>query len=253
MSKVNRHRNGTTNMAERKTRLRPWVPGQIWLTEYPIRYCGTCIQARTTIVRLDDGSLWVHSPCPIDGAIQAEVDALGPVGHLIAPGNFHWSNIEAAQKTWPDARVWICPGVERKCPGLSYDGILDMGSELPWSERFDRQVVDGHPLIKEVLFLHRPTKTLIVVDLIENIGDATPGTNWALRWWFKGPFRMWNRPRPAPEYRLPFGGRAAIRASLDRVLDWNFERIIVGHGENIDHDAVTIARDAWRCFGVPRT
>lgn len=237
-------------MDEPGTRLRPWVPGQIWLTEYPVRYCGTRIHARTTIVRLGDGSLWIHSPGPVDAGIKAEIEALGRVGHLVAPGNFHFSHIQKASETWPDARVWICPGVERECPRLSYDGIVETGSELPWSEEFDWQVVDGHPVIKEVLFLHRSTKTLIVVDLIENIGDVTPGTNWVLRWWWKGVFRMWNRPRPAPEYRLRLGGRAALRTALDRVLEWDFERIIIAHGENIDRDARAAACDAWRCFGA---
>ncbi len=237
-------------MTEQIRRLRPWVPERIWLTEYPVRYFGTRILARTTVVRLEDGSLWIHSPCPMDDEIKAEIDALGPVGHIVAPGNFHWSNIEAARAAWPDARVWICPGVERYCPELAYDGIVDMNGDFPWSKDFAWQVVDGRRVIKEVLFLHRSTKTLIVVDLIENIGDATPGTNWVLRFWFKGPFRMWNRPRPAPEYRLGLGGRAAVGAALEKVLDWDFERIIVAHGENIDRNAIAAAREAWHCFGV---
>jgi hypothetical protein len=240
-------------MSEPGMHLRVWVPQRVWLADYPVRYLGTRIHARTTIVRLEDGSLWVHSPGPAEASLKAEIEALGPVGHLVAPGNFHFSYIEQARRTWPDARVWICPGVERKCPRLSYDGMIQTGGDLPWSSEFDWQVVDGHPLIKEVVFLHRATRTLIVVDLIENIGDATAGTNWVLRWWFKGPFRMWNRPRPAPEYRLRLGGRAAVRAALQRVLEWDFERIILAHGENIERDAPTAARDAWRCFGVQAT
>jgi hypothetical protein len=237
---------------ESGARLHSWIPGHIWLTEYPIRYVGTRILARTTVARLGDGSLWIHSPCPIDAGLKAAVGALGPVAHLVAPGNFHWLNIQAAGEAWPDARIWICPGVEIKCPQLAYAGVIGRGNSPPWSTDFDWEVVAGHPLITEVLCLHRQTKTLIVVDLIENIGDATPGTNWALRWYFKGVFRMWNRPRPAPEYRFVPGGRPAIRAALNRVLAWDFERVIVAHGENIERDAAAAVRAAWRCFGVER-
>ena len=36
-----------------------------------------------------------------------------------------------------------------------------------------------------------------LVDLVENIGDATPGTDRVLRFWWKVVMRMWNRARPA--------------------------------------------------------
>jgi hypothetical protein len=35
------------------------------------------------VVRLSDGSLWVHSPVALDGELRAGLDALGPVKHIV--------------------------------------------------------------------------------------------------------------------------------------------------------------------------
>jgi hypothetical protein len=104
--------------------LRTYVKDQIWLCEYPVRLAGTKFDARMTVVRLSSGELMLHSPCNITAAIAEEILALGPVGHIVAPGNFHHMYVAAAQAAFPEARTWLCPGIECRRPGLKYDGLL---------------------------------------------------------------------------------------------------------------------------------
>ena len=89
-------------------------------------------------------------------------------------------------------------------------------------------------------------KTLILVDLIENIGDETPHTNWALKFWWKAVFHMWNKPKTAPEYQIGWKDKAAAKKSLERILEWDFERIVIAHGDLIEADAKAVARRAWQ-------
>ena len=64
-------------------------------------------------------------------------------------------------------------------------------------------------------------------------------------WWKL--FGMWNRAVLAPEYRIAgFVDRAATRASLERVLSWSFDRIVIAHGELVERDAHEVARRAWQ-------
>ena len=114
-----------------------------------------------------------------------------------------------------------------------------------WSSTLDQGLVRGNRLMTEVAFCHRLSRTLVLVDVIENFTDQTPGTNWALKAMFKV-LRMWNRPKPAPEYQMAWSDKAAARASLERILEWDFERIIMAHGDLIEHDAKAVARQAWR-------
>ena len=41
--------------------LTEYIPGKIYIIEYPIRYGGLDLFSRMTVVPLDDGKLWVHS------------------------------------------------------------------------------------------------------------------------------------------------------------------------------------------------
>jgi len=226
--------------------LAPFVPDRIWISEYPIRYFGSAFNARMTVVRLRDGGLWIHSPGPIDADLHQQITALGPVAHLVAPGWLHHLYVAPARERFPDAEIHLCPGLERKRPDLRYDHLL--GDEAPeaWRGELEQVVVRGALLIQEVAFFHQPSRTLILTDLVENFTDQTPDVNWVLKFWFKWLFFMWERPRPAPEYRLSWTRRRLARECLEKVLAWDFERVVLSHGDLIERDAKTVVRGAWR-------
>lgn len=228
-----------------ESRLAEFVPDSIWLCEYPVHYGGLDFLSRMTVVRLQDGTVLLHSPCEIDEALAAEISALGPVRAIIAPGNFHHLHVPSAQAAFPVADTYICPGVERKQAGLKFDHIL--GDKAPdiWAAEMDQLLVRGNRIIWEVVFCHKASRTLLLVDLIENIGDKTRGAGWGLKLWWKLVFRMWNTPRPAPEYQMGWKDKAAARESLERILDWDFERIVLSHGDLIESNGRAIARKAW--------
>ena len=104
--------------------LTAFVPDHIWLVDYPIALAGCKFNARMSVVRLADGTLMLHSPCDMDDATAKTISGLGPVSCIVAPGSFHHMHVAKAQSRFPDARTYLCPGVERKVPGLGFDGIL---------------------------------------------------------------------------------------------------------------------------------
>jgi len=226
------------------TLLTPYAANQIWLRAYPVRLAGTRFGARMTAIRLSSGQVMLHSPCDITEAMAEEIRAIGSVAHLVAPGNFHTAHLARAQAAFPQARTWICPGIERRRPGLKYDGILGDVAPADWAGEIDQVLIQGTRLMREVAMFHRASRTLILVDLIENFTDTTPHTGWSLKIWFKL-LGMWNRPRPAPEYRIGWSDRQAAAQSLRRILAWDFQRIVLAHGDLIDRSAHQVAAAAW--------
>ena len=93
-----------------------YVPGRIYIVEYPVRFGGMDLFSRMTIVRLNDGKLWLHSPCKIDALLKSEIDQLGEVAYIIAPGNFHHLYVSDLQTEYPNAETFLCPGLERNAP-----------------------------------------------------------------------------------------------------------------------------------------
>ena len=112
------------------TPLEELIPDRIWLKKYPVHYAGLDFHARATVIRLSSGDLVVHSPSPIDGALAESVRRLGRVAHLVAPGSYHYFHVAAWQEAFPEATVWICPGVERKQPDLEFDWFLSDGENI---------------------------------------------------------------------------------------------------------------------------
>ncbi len=91
-----------------------FVPNKIWIIQYPIKYSGVKFNARTTLVKLDDGSILIHSPCRIDDDLKNDILKLGEVSYIIAPGNFHHLFVSLAQDAFPYAKTFISDGIQKK-------------------------------------------------------------------------------------------------------------------------------------------
>ena len=50
-------------------------------------------QTRMTVIKLNDGKLWIHSPIAPNEELFTELDALGKVAYLISPNKIHYAYI----------------------------------------------------------------------------------------------------------------------------------------------------------------
>lgn len=223
-------------------RLHEVFPNQVWVKEHPVRLAGGRFLTRMTVLRLDDG-LCLHSPVEIDAPTRSAIEGLGDVRAIIAPSTFHHFFVVSAQQAFPVARTYGIKGLETKREDLHFDELLGDEPPIAWASQMD-QVVIGNRVMREVVFLHRASRTLIATDLVENFRDGTPGTNAILRAWMRL-FGMWGRPRPAPELRLFTRDKKSARLALDRLLAWDFDRAIIAHGELLDRDPKRAIREAW--------
>jgi Domain of unknown function (DUF4336) len=226
------------------TPLHELVPGQVWLKEHPVRIAGARLLTRMTVLRSDDGGVFLHSPVAIDGATRAAIEGLGPVRAIIAPSNCHHLFVGNAQRTYPSAPTFGVEGLDAKRPDLHFDALIRNDPPAPWAGQMD-QILIGNRIMREIDFLHRASRTLVVTDLIENFQDTTPGTNRMLRGMIKF-FGMWGIPKPAPELRVFTLRRKAVREGLETMLMWDFDRIVLAHGEPILHEPKAAIRKAWR-------
>ena len=96
-----------------------------------------------TVIHLASGEIMLHSPCHISAALMEEISALGPVAHIVLPGNFHHLHATSAQAAFPNAKTWICPGVDARRPDLKYDGILGDAAPADWMAEIDQVLVRG--------------------------------------------------------------------------------------------------------------
>lgn len=229
--------------------LKPFAD-EVWIVDGPeigLRYLGLTLPfpTRMTVVRLRDRKLWVHSPIAWNDDLGAALDQLGTVGYLIAPNTLHYAYLAAWQRRYPQARSYGPAGLARRAELLSIDEVLGEIAPDEWNDAFAQCLVPG-TLLTEVDFFHRPSRTLVITDLIENF-EPWRVRDRLLRWVMKA-FGAVDPDGKAPiDMQLSFiGHRRGLRRAALQMIAWAPERIILAHGRCYDKHAVAELRRAFR-------
>jgi hypothetical protein len=214
------------------------VDDGLWVVETPLRFMGIPAGRRMAVVRLGDGGLWFHSPAPLTPELRAAIEGAGEPRAVVAPTAIHGHRfMEDYRATWPAVELHAAPVLDRRRKDLSFDGILGSTPDPAWAEELDQTVFQGH-LAPEVVFLHRSSRTLILADLLMNPPvrpDMAPGAR--LVWWLED---LHGEPGSPRSVRLATRNRRAARRSVERILEWDFDRIVIGHGSNVESGGRTV-------------
>lgn len=214
----------------------------IWHSSAPVSFLGLRLTATMTVLRLDDGSLLVHSPLPLTDERRAAVSALGPVTHLYAPNTFHHQWIGEWIAAFPTARVHAPSELAEKRPDLRIDRFHDQ-SEPSGLAGVDEVPIRGFRM-RETVLVHRPSRTVVITDLVHNVGR--PNHLWTKLYTKMSGF--YDRVALSRVLRwTSFDDRGAARRSIDAVLDHDFDHLVVGHGAPVLNDArsVLASATAW--------
>lgn len=211
----------------------------MWDHERPVRFMGVVLRSRTTVVRLDNGTLWVHSPAPPDSALKEAIDALGEVAWLVLPNKWHHLGASAAIAAWPGAQVVAASSLVDRRPDLRPDHVLGRGDAL-WPE-FEVLPLDGVPYLDETCFFHRPTQTLVSADLLIQACDCD---HWSMRALGRVA-GIRRRPGRPPDVRLTTPLSDEARRSVARMLALPIQRVCAAHMSPIEQDAAGVLALAW--------
>ncbi len=185
---------------------------------------------RMTVVRLPGGDLWLHSPTAPSEPLVRRLEQLGPVSCLIAPNNFHYSWVFAWKARFPQASVWGPPGLpSRARRALSPLRPLGDAPDPAWASTLDQFLVRGN-VLHEAVFFHRPTRTLILTDLIENFESSRVRRPFVRRLLLWAGVADQDGRRPLDMGLAFLFRRGTLRAAVQRIIAWNPERVILAHG-----------------------
>lgn len=219
------------------------IADNIWAASAPQTFAGLLhVGTRMTVIRLASGFVVLHSPIPIDLELLAEINAIGPVRHIICPNLYHHLYAGDAMRLWPDALLYGPRKLQRKRNDLHFHQTLDEVLHPDLGDDLQAVTIKGS-LLHETVLYHPASRTLIAADLVENFHrcEHTP-TRVYLR--LNGAFGKTTWPRAM---RLLYISRKAARADLDRILAWPFERAVIAHGDIIRDNAHAAVREgmAW--------
>ena len=202
--------------SERET-IKRQIADNIWSIEQSLILGPLETPIRCVVVRLSDGTLWVHAPLAPTVEFFELVESCGggaaaaAVSSVVVPTYAleHKVFVKDALKRWPDAKLWTSPG-QFSFPirsasdylvwGRPVDGILrESDSDPPssgnnndnvqpsWTDEIQYETlaagtfdIGGIPTtLYETAFYHRPSKTLIVTDAVAQVPLDQPPLNQA--------------------------------------------------------------------------
>jgi hypothetical protein len=220
--------------------LRP-LTENLFVLDVPFRMAGMDLGGRMSVIRLPDGGLWLHSPVKLDEEKRKAVDTLGPVRFLVAPNIMHHLSLGDWAAAYPSAKVLAPAGLRRKRPELRIDVELSDVMDVGQSPTLELLLAHGVPKLEEFAFLHRPSRTLLLTDLAFNIHDSS---SWLTRTYLKWS-GTYGRLGPTKLLKGMVKDRAALRAWRDRVLQWDFDRVVVCHGQVQERGGREAMREAF--------
>lgn len=213
----------------------------LWVCPVSYWAMGMPLGRQLVVVRLPGGGLWIHSPVPMTPQLRAELIALGEVRHVVGPNLWHDECLREFQAEHPSALFHATPGLAAQKRDVRFGAELSDQPHPDWSGVLEQHLVRGMPGMNEVVFFHPASRSLIIADLAFNLGPDGP-------WWFALLMRAygaWGRFGPTPLEKWLMRDKTAVRASLNLVLEWDFDRVIVGHGRNIETGGKQVFREAY--------
>lgn len=222
-----------------------YVAGQVWVAQQPLRFYGMEMGTRMVVARGNAaGDLVVYSPIALTDALKDQVARLGKVRWIVAPNLLHHMYVQQWLDACPGAVAFAGPKLAERRKDIAWAGTITPAWTAPW----DRALVDfvvftGHPIMQEVVLYIPGGKTLVVADVVQN--HAPHG--WTGRVVDLAGCRC--RPGPPVDWKLAVEEPAVVAAAAAQVEAWDFERIVIAHGDPIEVDAKDVWHDAFAFAG----
>ncbi|KAF1847390.1 uncharacterized protein K460DRAFT_332316 [Cucurbitaria berberidis CBS 394.84] len=246
--------------------IRDLVPRTITTLSVPFfRFGKIKIGGRGTIVRLQSGSLAVFSPVALTDEVKRKVAELGEVKYIAALDAEHHIFLGPWSQAYPNAQV-LGPETlpekraKQKNEDVPFAFVFSKSKPITtispeFDEEFDWEYVPAH-INKELVFHHKPTRSLITADLLFNLPateqfsktgvDANSGiltkifgalqnTRGTAIWQQR---TIW--------YGTSSSDRPGFAQSMARINKWDFERIIFCHGDVIESNGKSVFEKVFK-------
>ncbi|KEO91898.1 hypothetical protein EH31_04285 [Erythrobacter longus] len=230
--------------------LKPWGEN-IWIVDGPeVRYGFGPLQVpcptRMTVIRLSDGSLFVHSPVELTQGLGKELAQVGPVAHLVAPNQNHFIFLKLWADAYPDAHVFAATGLADRTE-VPANTPLTSEVDGPWSTDIDHLRLELGDFTESVFF-HRASRTMIVTDLMMNY-EAKRIQNPFMRLFLKLGGAAGPHGQPSIDMRFALRPYSeALKSGLEAMLLLEPEALILAHGACYPENAAQEIRLAFPDF-----
>ena len=216
----------------------------LWHLQYTLKLLGADMQRHVAVMRLSSGQAVIHSTGPFTSQDIADINALGPVGWIMDVMLRHDTFSKQGHEAFPQA-IFLGPNGFSEVVGFPTEPLLPATVRL--GQVKSRSFLwTGIPSVQEYAVLHRTSRTLIVADLFFDPDPKASGWTHFLMSLVAG---RKEGPGISRALKLATKDKVAFRQSLEKIGEWDFDRIIVGHGAIIASDGKRRFHEALHASG----
>jgi hypothetical protein len=204
----------------------------------PQTFFGLEIGTRMTVIRTG-GDLLLYSPI---AGVPAMLPLLGNPRWVLAPSRMH--HLYVGEWMERGLESWAAPGLPEKRTDVSFDHVVSE-SGSPFGDDILLIPLRCFSLTNEVVMLHRPSRTLVVTDLVFHFTqDNSALTRTAMACSFAYP-----GCKASMLERIGMK-RDIARQEIAGLLDLDFDRLVMAHGAVIETGGKAALKSAYAWLGV---
>ena len=217
----------------------------LWLLAYPLKMLGADLRRNVTLIRLRSGKMVIHSTAPFSPEDVAAIRTLGEPGWLLDGILRHDTFAKEGRSAFPGI-PYLAPEGFSEAVGFATTTIVPPPME--WDGELLALEIQGAPEARDTALFHVPSRTLILTELVFNFGSDEPiWTELLLRAAVGGE----HHPGMSRPVKAGVKDEAAFKSSLATILGWDFDRVIVGHGDVIEQAGKAKLRAALAAAAFP--
>ena len=213
---------------------------------FPFRVFGINFRRNVTLLRLSKGQVVIHSTARFTRQDLAGIREFGEPAWLLDATLMHDTFAKEGRAALPGLSYLAPNGFER------VSGVPTLAIDPPpkeWAGEIDLLRIEGTRQQEHALF-HRRSRTLVVADLIFSFPPETRGwPRFFARHVMGVPPTLVGVSR---FFRFFVADKEAVRRSVRKMLEWDFERVVVGHYEPILTSPRLAVEQALRDAGLLR-
>jgi hypothetical protein len=226
--------------------MKRWVQlaDDVALLQFPWRVFGIDFKRNVTLLRLPDGRLIIHSTAPFEPDDVSAIRRFGKPAWLVEATLIHDTFAKEGRAAFPDL-PYYAPADFAQASGVATESL---GSPPPdWAGEIEVLEIAGLRRPNEHAFFHRASRTLVLADLLFHFPSDTTG--WG-RFFTQRIMRLPRLVGMSILFRMMIRDQEAFARSMRQMLEWDFERIVVGHAEPVEEDAKTTLIEGCRDRGI---
>lgn len=196
------------------------------------------LPVRTAIIQTNGGHKILWSPS--SKLKEEDLKTLGQVTDILAPSLWHCGGVRLAQQVYPQAKTWGPPEAMTLKADINWTNTLP-SPDWPYNDLVIIPV-KGLKNVNECLMLDQTTKTLFVSDLVFNLTNPK-GLG---AWLFLSLFGTYKRFAVSRLFLKMVNDKEQFKVSIQKVFNYDFETIVMSHGEIIKTNGKNFLRSAFK-------